>query len=607
MLMRHLTPMALTLALALWGCDDGDGGSTAGGAGGSGGSGGELAGGAGGEAGGGAGGEVGGGAGGEIAGGAGGAVGGCVEVTDCEEGEICYEGRCVGCRDDSDCVVTTVCEMDQCVPGCRDDDGCEAGAVCEAGACVAGCREDAGCGEGEICEDGACLAGCREDAGCAADAWCQDATCVPGCHEDAGCALGEICLDHGCLTRGVACREDGDCAEGDTCDEGQRCVAGDAPCTPDALEGEIGEVFNPAESGTYRDLRICPEDEDLFLVTLAADDTLTVDVAYNTAEATLVVELFAGETAQGNPVATADAEGHLSYMTAAAGRRLLRIRGEGAETRASYSLTVNIAGVPMCVDVTVYADEDGDGYGAEDAPQLVCLDPGEDPPAGTAAMLGDCGVDDPLRYPMSPGVCGDNVDDDCDSLDEACPASAPAVQVPDWRCEDDAPPANVAAWARFDDGQGYFNDGGCFVFFEGTPGTYFVARHVDRANPDPSCEDRNGCTCPSLNGWPSYDRRMYAFTRQAVADEACPELSIRDHGGEDQPVSNACRKYLYQMHFYDIPFSYVAPSYAALQRRLSLYPTVEIACVQDSPHANLPFQSLVSASIQYNDAHQPQD
>lgn len=252
-----------------------------------------------------------------------------------------------------------------------------------------------------------------------------------------------------------------------------------------------------------------------------------------------------------------------------------------------------------CVDTTVYEDEDGDGYGNGDA-QMLCLRSGEEPPEGYGLSQGDCSEGDPLAYPDAEGVCNDNVDDDCDGEDEACPASQPdEMSVPAWDCTGDAP-ENVYAWARFDDGMGYFKDNGCFVFFEGKKDIFYVQRNVERASSDSSCDTINGCTCPSLNGWPSYDRRMYAFTRLDVDASECEEVSIRDHGGEDQPVSNGCRKYLYQMHHYDIPYSYIASSLEGVRQRIELFSKVEIACVEDAPHANLPYQTLVETDIVLN-------
>jgi len=255
-----------------------------------------------------------------------------------------------------------------------------------------------------------------------------------------------------------------------------------------------------------------------------------------------------------------------------------------------------------CVDTVVCKDGAGDASGIAEDTMTVCLRPGEQPPDGYATMAGDCNDADPLQYAGAAGVCGDNVDDDCDEMDEACPETLPADQPGMqgdlvWDCQG-TPPDFVYAFARMTDGGEYFKNQGCFVFYETSKDAFFVQRaNIERLNPCPG--ERYGCTCPSLNGWSSFDRRLYAFTLQGTPDE-CAELALIDHAGEEQPVSNACRKYLYQMHRYDIPYSYIASSEAELDRRLELYSTVEIACMADNPHRNLPFASLVTMQIERN-------
>ncbi len=249
-----------------------------------------------------------------------------------------------------------------------------------------------------------------------------------------------------------------------------------------------------------------------------------------------------------------------------------------------------------------YVDVDEDGFGVDDPATNVCTDP---LPSGYASQAGDCGPTDPWRNPAGAEICDDNVDDDCDGVDADCPTTqGTGMDVPNWDCQTGQPPPNVVAYARFESGNGYFQDGACFVFFEGYKGEFYV-RPVGlvRTSSDPSCDTLNGCTCPSLNGWPSYDRRLYAFTK---ADKTpCAEIAIRDHGGEDQPVSNDCRKYLYQLHYYDIPFNYLADDVEILRKRLTLFPTVEVACAEDTPHQNLPFASLMEASVVFNPNYVP--
>lgn len=253
-----------------------------------------------------------------------------------------------------------------------------------------------------------------------------------------------------------------------------------------------------------------------------------------------------------------------------------------------------------CRDVPTFVDADGDGFGVAEQPgPMTCLREGEQPPAGLAVLAGDCDDMDALQHEGAEGICGDNVDDSCDGMDEACPTTMPAAtQAPAWDCVMGEPPSNVVAWARFEDGKSFFKPNGCFVFFEGARNSFFVTRvNLNPAKDD--CPHSDGCVCPSLGGWPSYDRRLYALTLSGDAAD-CEQLAIRDHAGEDQPVSNTCRKYLYQLHKYDIPFSYIAGSLEGLNKRLDHWSTVEIACLHDAPHRNLPFATLLTAPIQRN-------
>ncbi|MBH23485.1 MAG: hypothetical protein CMH57_03270 [Myxococcales bacterium] len=550
-------------------------------------------------------------------------VEGCREHNDCAGVTICYEGRCVGCRGDEDCSLNTVCEQDACVAGCRGDDGCEPGSICEAELCVAGCRDDGGCQEGQICEgerceagcrtddacgadqiceDQACVTGCRDDDACAPGAICDAQSCVEGCRDDAGCESGRLCLEQRCVLAGVGCRTDDDCNPGDVCDaEAARCEVGDAPCMPDALEGQ--EPFALTDEEVIG-LTSCPMDTDTFTVQLQADDQATVRILTATPGALLV----SAEDSDQDPVAQPemiDQGLRLTWTAAATGEFTVHVRGATEEARATYAISRTITAPQQCVDTTLYPDDDDDGFGIDEGSIEACLMDGEQR-AGFAASSGDCGPDDAWRNPDASEICGDNLDDDCVDGDAPCPTSRPGVQVPDWSCEDDSPPSNVYAWARFSNGEGYFQDGGCFVFFEGVPGEFYVKHNMARANTSPDCELRNGCTCPSLNGWPSYDRRMYAFTLQGEVD-ACEGIRLVDHAGEEQTVSNACRKYLYQMHFYDIPFSYVATGRDVMDRRLELFPTVEVASAEDSPHRNLPFQSLLNTPIVRHEGFQPME
>ncbi|MEZ4431078.1 MAG: hypothetical protein R3F65_01610 [bacterium] len=572
------------------------------------------------------------------------AAAGCATDDDCEGARRCLEGRCVACFTDTDCVAGYLCAAGECIEGCTADAPCPPGALCADGACVPGCDATAPCPDDEGCVDGACApcdtlgadrppecpdapCACAADPDCPADTWCDGCACQPGCRDDAGCDDGQRCdpathacvaecdqdpdCDSGicdagrCLPRGVGCRADADCNPGDRCDA-TRCVPAAEDCVPDPLEpnDDLATATALQLDREYDQVGICPGDVDLYAALMPEGATLRARLFYADPAPLLTMRLL---DAAGAPVAEAfvgDASTFIEHPIAQAGVYAIEIRGAAPDVRIAYTLHAGLEAAPMCLDTPIYPDRDADGFGVDAGQESRCLDPGDTPP-GFARQTGDCRPRDPWANPDAAEICNDYVDDDCDGRDARCPESQPAVQVPAWSCEDDRPPANVYAYARFDDGRGYFNDRGCFVFFEGIPGEYYVKRALTRASQAASCNQINGCTCPSLNGWPSYDRRLYAFTLQGNDPAACAPIEIIDHGGETQPVSNDCRKYLYQLHFYDIPYSFVAAGRATLDRRLDLFPTLEVACAADRPHANLPYQTLLTAPIRRNPDYRP--
>lgn len=266
---------------------------------------------------------------------------------------------------------------------------------------------------------------------------------------------------------------------------------------------------------------------------------------------------------------------------------------------------------PMCMDTQLYADDDGDGFGDDGRPSRACLTPEEDPGQGLTRMSGDCADNDPLQHEGAPGVCGDWVDDNCDGMDESCPSSMPGqMNIPAWDCTGE-PPSNVYAWARFEEGNGYFKPGGCFVFFEGNQNVFYVQRvGIERETPCPGGNDSlDGCTCPSTQQFPAYDRRMYAFTRRGDTPD-CPKIILDDRKladgsrWETQPVSNECRKYLLQMHYYDLDYSHVATGVEQLEKRLSEFDVVEVVCLEDKlfGELSLPHTDLMSTTLVKNES-----
>lgn len=121
----------------------------------------------------------------------------CLDV-ECDPGQICLGGKCVGACDDVKCPTGQSCADGVCVDPCAGID-CGDGFVCEGGACrvecgCAGCQEgecdgdtghcvDEGCAgvvceEGQHCRAGGCVANC-EEAQCPGGAACEDGVCLP--------------------------------------------------------------------------------------------------------------------------------------------------------------------------------------------------------------------------------------------------------------------------------------------------------------------------------------------------------------------------------------------------------------------------------------------
>lgn len=90
----------------------------------------------------------------------------CREDTQCVtkhgEGHECVNGRCEvkpECRADADCASVgegLVCRSNKCVPECTSTEDCPSGTKCESQKCVAECAQDVDCGPGRVCQNGAC-------------------------------------------------------------------------------------------------------------------------------------------------------------------------------------------------------------------------------------------------------------------------------------------------------------------------------------------------------------------------------------------------------------------------------------------------------------------
>ncbi len=181
----------------------------------------------------------------------------------CTSGDTCGEGACAGtaiegcCLSDSDCLETTICELNACEPAqcapCATSEDCNGG-VCEdlaTGAfCASYCTDDEGCPEGFVCDltvfdpepDGS-----PDEGLCTPDPSLPTTACFNNIHATTDPCGGldeilEICS--------------GDCSDADGCcdeglDEEGGCVGAEPEedvAQPDAVEPEPGpeeDVFEP--------------------------------------------------------------------------------------------------------------------------------------------------------------------------------------------------------------------------------------------------------------------------------------------------------------------------------------------------------------------------
>lgn len=113
----------------------------------------------------------------------------CDDDDNCRShGEVCVDGRCRQCRDNSQCAridQCMTCQANECVrkPGCcKSDVDCPEGR-CEANVCVAECAMNSDCPDGKRCKNGKCTyeTGCSDDSQCPNGLKCKNGECTTAC------------------------------------------------------------------------------------------------------------------------------------------------------------------------------------------------------------------------------------------------------------------------------------------------------------------------------------------------------------------------------------------------------------------------------------------
>jgi len=129
------------------------------------------------------------------------ACGGCgPNYPDCDNdknckthNEVCVDGKCKECRDDSTCAAKNACMTCQGNECLRRTGCCLSNADCPSGkcdmdggtgTCAPMCTNNSDCGDGEKCINGRCQAatGCTDDSQCPSGLKCRGGECTTACN-----------------------------------------------------------------------------------------------------------------------------------------------------------------------------------------------------------------------------------------------------------------------------------------------------------------------------------------------------------------------------------------------------------------------------------------
>lgn len=235
---------------------------------------------------------------------------GCYGNQFCEEEEICdlvsHTCRsvtidCVPCEGTAmSCPSGTLCQPDtkECLDG-GVESVCRTGEFCDIlGRCVQ-CNNDDHCGPGTYCN--VAQGKCDSNVQCAPDpSQCPDS---PNIH-CVICTPPQICnlRNHRCEAPALECETDVDCPGDKFCNlmlDPPVCQARIPDCLNDLREGPLNNnspgaasALTQSEGPLFDEVRLCPGDEDWFLIEVAAGTYLTVDARFLSAEADIEMQLY---------------------------------------------------------------------------------------------------------------------------------------------------------------------------------------------------------------------------------------------------------------------------------------------------------------------------
>src|SRR5262245_22371757 len=135
-------------------------------------------------------------------------------------------------------------------PKCSKDDHCkDKGEVCVDGTCQQ-CRDDTNCAQGQRCQGGRCEVKpeCSVDGDCSNNQVCRSGKCQTECTVDSDCGSGMKCANNRCVDK-MACASTSDCGPGMEC-KGGRCSTINASrdmCITPTVHFEFNEATLSAE------------------------------------------------------------------------------------------------------------------------------------------------------------------------------------------------------------------------------------------------------------------------------------------------------------------------------------------------------------------------
>lgn len=309
----------------------------------------------------------------------------CSNEAPCIPGQFCALGRCRvitetdSCNQRTDCPVGQGCDRvhAQCIEeapctlaadfpelACDPEETCDA----VSGRCVRACQLEctpdtvvADCGQGNQCNGSCECVQCITDEHCGPGLLCnaRSGGCYSEnmCHTDDDCAEPLICdpVTLVCQVPPPACFDDFDCALSEVCNvQTNRCELPEGPCVEDRFEdhdtpanAELRDV-PPGGIELLDDLSICPDDDDVFGVVLAAGDLLVATVTGTEARARATLWLLdeTGEDTLRFALMPPYGDGRVQYVAQEDETVFLRVNALVAAT--PYDLTIERGSGTVC-------------------------------------------------------------------------------------------------------------------------------------------------------------------------------------------------------------------------------------------------------------------